>query len=82
MATLPRVEFEPQQVASVAFVGSIRTGEVTGAGPQRPFRNGYSPVSSAYREGVQTDEAECAPVNRRPSLARRSMSGVFTFVAS
>ena len=40
------------------------------------FRNAYSPVSSEYREGVQTDAAECPSVNRIPSLASRSMLGV------
>ena len=59
--------------------------EVTGAGPHTPApplaRTGYSPVNSAYREGVQTADAEWASVNRRPSFASRSMFGVCTFVA-
>ncbi len=35
----------------------------------------------AYRDGVQTADAECASVNIRPCLARRSMFGVLIFVA-
>ena len=47
-----------------------------------PFRRqAYSPVSMAYREGVQVAAAAWALVNRRPCAARRSMRGVWNRVA-
>jgi hypothetical protein len=45
------------------------------------FRQGYSPVNNAYREGVQVDDVAYALVNLRPCLAIRSIFVVFIFVA-
>jgi len=39
-------------------------------------RQAYSPVSRAYRDGVQVAEAEWALGKRTPSFAMRSIFGV------
>ncbi len=43
-----------------------------GRTPVPRLRQGYSPVSSAYRDGVQVAEDEWASVKFRPCLASRS----------
>ena len=44
--------------------------------PYCPMRQGYRPVSTPYRVGVQTDEALWASVNRMPSRASLSRFGI------
>jgi len=67
--------------ASVIFAGSMMRLPRTACGPQLFTRQPYSPVRRPYRDGVHTAETACASLNRTPSFAKRSMFGVFTFVA-
>ena len=45
------------------------------------LRQAYSPVISAYRDGVQVAAAAWPSVNRSPPAASRSRFGVLTRVA-
>jgi hypothetical protein len=45
-----------------------------------PERNGYRPVNSDARVGAQYDIGQLKCVNRAPSAAIRSISGVLYFV--
>lgn len=64
----------------------VRPGSMTGAAlpgstPVPYLHQAYSPVMSAYRDGVQVAAAEWPSVKCKPSFASRSMFGVFSRVA-
>ena len=62
--------------ASVVRPGSMISLASPGRTPVPCFRQGYSPVSRAYRDGVQVAEVAWASVKFSPCLASRSMFGV------